>query len=400
MQTHKTIYKRTSSGKVQVWYVEIDGDKFRTISGQQDGKKTTSAWTVAKPKNVGKVNATTGEQQAIAEVQAMYTKKLEREYRESIDAIDVKTYTKPMLADKWKDRKSKIALETTIFLQPKLDGMRAIASKDGLFSRDGKRIPGAQHIEKALVDVFAKQPDLKLDGELYNHEYKDKFESLISALKNVPETQAEYDLAESVVQFHVYDIASHPGVYSSRRETLSDLFETDLKDPCFQKVPTYGLIMDETGECIEWLVGQFIEDGYEGAMVRLDGVPYENKRSKSLLKVKDFLDEEFEIAGIEEGKGNWAGYAKVVWIILPHRKPNIGDMVMNLETREIGKWNGVDQNVVSVSKSTVKGNRAYCKDLLEKKDEVIGKLGTVTFFRYTNDGVPYLPVFKGVRWDV
>ena len=55
--------------------MQRDEEKYRTISGQKDGKKTTSAWTVAKPKNVGKKNSTTGAEQADKEVLAKYEKK-------------------------------------------------------------------------------------------------------------------------------------------------------------------------------------------------------------------------------------------------------------------------------------------------------------------------------------
>ena len=43
----------------------------------------------------------------------------------------------------------------------------------------------------------------------------------------------------------------------------------------------------------------FLADGYEGSILRLDLGPYENKRSKQLLKKKDFIDEEFKIVGAE-----------------------------------------------------------------------------------------------------
>ena len=34
----ETIYKATKSGKVQEWTIEIEDNKYRTISGQTDGK--------------------------------------------------------------------------------------------------------------------------------------------------------------------------------------------------------------------------------------------------------------------------------------------------------------------------------------------------------------------------
>ena len=54
-----------------------------------------------------------------------------------------------------------------VIAQPKLDGVRCIARKDGLFSRDGNPITTQPHIEAALAPLFAAEPDLVLDGELW-----------------------------------------------------------------------------------------------------------------------------------------------------------------------------------------------------------------------------------------
>jgi DNA ligase-1 len=384
MEILKTIYKRTSSGAIQIWYGELDGGgRYRTSSGQQHGAITTSEWTQCEAKNVGRSNATTAIEQARAELEAMYTKRLEREYHEDIADIDKKRFVKPMLADKWKDRKHKIPTGSVIFIQPKLDGMRAIAQASSLTksgvaftSRDGKLIPGAQHLEEHLAPLFERNPDLLLDGELYNHDYKDKFEQLISALKREPKNEEERQRARSVVQYHVYDLPSESSSnFAVRFAALSELFENEpeLRHEFLREVPTYSVIwgVEDAAEKFDSKISEFLDAGYEGGIARLN-TPYEFKRSKGLLKVKDFMDEEFEIVDIVEGKGNWTGYAKTVFIKLP-----------NGET----------------SKATVKGNQEYCKRLLEQRNDAIGKMGTVTFFRYTNYGVPYLPVFKGVRWD-
>ena len=65
-----TLYKKTTIGKTQTWTIEVENDKFRTISGQSGGKKITNKWTVCEAKNPGKKNATTGETQALKEAEA------------------------------------------------------------------------------------------------------------------------------------------------------------------------------------------------------------------------------------------------------------------------------------------------------------------------------------------
>ena len=100
MRTFATLYKRTSAGKIQTWFMEVDGAMYRSTSGQMDGKKTTTEWTLAKAKNVGRANETTPEQQAVLEVEAEYEKKLARDYHMTPEAVDTQMRFKPMLATK------------------------------------------------------------------------------------------------------------------------------------------------------------------------------------------------------------------------------------------------------------------------------------------------------------
>ena len=83
-----TLYKKTTVGKIQTWQIITDSDKYRTISGQQDGKKIQNKWTTCKPKNVGRANATTGDEQAIKEAIAKHDKKLESGYHLNVENID------------------------------------------------------------------------------------------------------------------------------------------------------------------------------------------------------------------------------------------------------------------------------------------------------------------------
>jgi len=55
---------------------------------------------------------------------------------------------------------------------------------------------------------------------------------------------------------------------------------------------------------------EFLKQGFEGQMLRYDR-PYEQKRTYVLLKRKEFIDEEYELVDIQEGDGNWQGYAKI-----------------------------------------------------------------------------------------
>lgn len=109
----KFLYKRTSTGAIQIWGQELLDDKYRSILGQIEGKLQVGDWTITKPKNVGKKNERLGLEQAKTEVEANYTKKLKEKYFESINDIDNFTFTSSMLAFDWKDQYEKLVVSET-----------------------------------------------------------------------------------------------------------------------------------------------------------------------------------------------------------------------------------------------------------------------------------------------
>ena len=372
MTTNKTLYKVDTKGKVRMWRMEVDGNKIRTISGIDGGKVVTSGWTVTTPKNVGRSNATTAEEQAIAEVEAKYKLKLEGDYHSSIkNAEGGNRHIKPMLAFDWNKVKDKSQLKYPVFVQPKLDGIRCLATATGLWSRTGKEIVAVPHISAALASFFEENPDAILDGELYNHEFKDDFNTIISMVRKTKPSEEDIELAREKVEYHVYDVASSEETFKKRCGEYKRGVRS-INSSCVVPVATHAATTEEE---IDTLYGEFLEDGYEGGIVRLDS-PYElGKRSKSLLKRKDFEDKEFKIVEIQEGKGNWSGYAKVVLFEL-----------------EDGRTCGAG----------LAGTQEFTKEVLEKRDEYVGKQVTVQYFTRTPDGVPRFPIAKALhlkrRW--
>ena len=69
------------------------------------------------------------------------------------------------------------------FIQPKLDGVRCYITKDGAFSRNYKEFKTVDHIKNAFKPLFKKLPNLVVDGELYNHQFKDNFNKIISLVR-------------------------------------------------------------------------------------------------------------------------------------------------------------------------------------------------------------------------
>lgn len=352
-----TIYKRTETGKTQEWTIEVKGNKYRTISGQTDGKKVISEWTECFGKNVGRANETTDTEQAMKEAEAKRKLKLERGYHQTISDIDDKGYFKPMLAKDWNDEKHRV--NYPIFSQPKLDGIRCIVTNDGMFSRNGKEIISAPHIRESLQPLFDENPNLIFDGELYADKLANDFNTIVSLVKKTKPTEDDlYDSAQTI-EYHIYDLPSHKGKFSARYNQLGNY--ADMLGDTMCKIVDTSFIYDE--EALMALYENYVEDGYEGQILRVNA-EYENKRSKYLLKHKSFQDAEYEILDVCEGEGNRTG--------------TCGYMV--LETADGDQF-----------KSNVKGTLEETAQILKDRKKLIGKMATVKYFNLTPAGIPRFP---------
>jgi DNA ligase-1 len=356
------IFKRTQTGAVQTWCAEVDGDKFRTIAGQIDGKKTTAAWTQCEPKNVGKKNEISAADQATAEVNALYKKQLRKDYKETIADIDNITRVKPMLAKKWADEVDRFPVGQIFGYEPKLDGFRCMITKEGMFTRDGLPIVSSPHIFEDIKWVFDIHPTAEIDGELYNHDFHDDFNKISSLLKKQKPDAAHFVKTKELVQYWVYDIffPEHADMrQSERRINLENLFPEDnaiVKTKYIVLTPRDEGPADMAADAFtKWKALN-----YEGAMGKpIDG-KYEGKRSSNNLKIKEFIDEEFIIVDIQPGKGSRANIAARAIVQLED----------GLGTSEVG----------------IIGTHEYCRELLENKEKYISTPGTVQYLNRTPAG--------------
>ena len=291
-----------------------------------------------------------------------------------------------MLAHNYKDRKDELVGKYPVFSQPKLDGIRCIVRKeDGELvgrTRNGKEIECIPHILKSLNGFFLAYPNAILDGELYNHDLRDNFNKITSLVrkqkpiksdkmtdkafdKKVAEYKERLSEAEDTIQYHVYDA---PRINDTINESQSFDFRMDeLKAHLTQNK---HIILVETLEVyskgnLDDLYGQYLEQGYEGQMVRKSLSAYENKRSTSLLKRKEFVDAEYKVIDIEIGNGNRSGTAK--------------HLVCYCDKTKI------------TFNSNIKGSFEYLKEIYDNRKEYIGQLATIKYFQLTPDGVPRFP---------
>lgn len=361
MKKYPELYTRDSLGNVRVWYMEQEEDRYRTVSGLVDGERVTSEWTLAKPKNVGKKNETTGTTQAKAEVEARYKKQKKTGYFEDVKDVDKAQYVEPMLAKLYRDYHDEIDLgKGEWLLQCKFNGMRCIATKDGLFTRKGEKYLSCPHIEEALKPFFAIHPDAVLDGELFNNKFRQQLNEISKLVrKTVNITPEDLRRSREFVHYYIYDgygfglDKEHP--YHERKQWIdAHVVGKYTHVAAVEDFPVEG--KDDLERHYQGLV----DEGHEGAILRHRKMKYEHKRSKNLLKVKPEMDSEATIVAVMEGSGNWGGTAKTATL----------------------DWNG------KLFDATFKGTQEQLREILKNKDKWIGRRVTFLYNDTTGLGTP------------
>lgn len=262
-------------------------------------------------------------------------------------------------------------------MQPKIDGIRAIVSKDGIYTRTNKPITSCPNIEMYAHHL---PEGIKLDGELY----------IPNTPLNVIESMVMRQFATETckeIEFRVFDVIDLEAPFWARIDAVEGLvieaenryldWKTKPNSPyrdhpyfshkCpFKLVPT--IVQDKPFDEEEFkdFFKQCRAQGYEGAIVRDNNAPYKpNSRASCILKLKEFFDTEYEIVDVEEGKNK------------------IGVLVC--QTRS-----GIEFKV------NFKGTLDVRQRFLSKKKFFIGKWLRVEHEGIAESGKPRCPV--GVHW--
>jgi len=274
---------------------------------------------------------------------------------------------KPMLAYPVSDKP--INYDNDVFIQPKLDGVRCLIQYDNskvkAYSRTGKEWKNIDHILFNLKPWFALNPDVILDGELYNHDLKDDFEKIISLVRKQKPTDIDALESADMVQFHCYDIIDETMTFAMRNEFIKQVVP---RNHCIKHVPTNLVFRDDDAKVYH---RRNLNNGYEGSILRTNDV-YKCGRSWSLRKFKDFHDAEATIIGYLDGKGKRTG--------------TLGKFIM--------------QDDEGIEFGCPPGKGYSYKDLTDMLDNIgdyIGQRATFTFFERTKAGSYRHPLFKCIR---
>lgn len=361
------LYAKAATGTINQWLCWVQGDTVWVEWGQMEGALQQKGFKCA-PKNTGRSNATTAEEQAIKEAIAKWKKQRKKKYFLTPEDAEGTLNLKPMLAKGFKDMSAKAKRELVwpVHVQPKYDGRRCMAyRKDGqvfLQSRGGDpyHVP---HIEAALEKCLVS--NVVLDGELYHHG---------TSLQMLGSWVDRLQYETRLVEYHVYDITDlrdQSDVWSVRKDKLYQWFWQNIEhvDRILYQVQSYECANEAEVKAAHDL---FVQEGFEGAIIRATNVAYRfGYRSPGLLKYKNFQDSEFRIISWTTGKPGSD------WENVP---------VFRCVTAE-----GKEFDVAP------KGSMQVRAMMLAEADSYVGKMMTVRYFDLTDDGIPHFPVGIAIR---
>ncbi len=278
-----------------------------------------------------------------------------------------------MLATPFEEKRLKTFPSYVIF-QPKLRGARMQASKiDGeilLKSSTGREIMFQNELRAELRILFSQHffsgvKPITLDGELYTPGLtQEEINGIVNATKNDPGASLIYNIFDTTEELLVQKCRFDA---IKRLETIINIFDEfkflKIVPSCFAQKGLWNSYLE-----------RFLEEGYEGLIIRHPEGQYVPKRSKDLLKVKPTEEDFYEICGYEEGTG-WA-------------KGSLG--AFTVKDREGSTFN------VGTGSLFTKSLRLF---MWEHRETFIGKLLCVKHERIkTNSGLPVCTVGLSV-WD-
>ena len=275
-------------------------------------------------------------------------------------AYDAYAFKKGVLLAETLEKVKPVPDPTGWWISEKLDGVRAYWNGTHFYSRNGLMFDTPDWFKAALPT------DTHLDGELWCG--REQFERCVGIIKyHKGGTADEW----KHLLFLCFDAPVVKGVdslpYEARHEALKDATASS------EYAAAVG-IRQCTGKAdLDEKLQAVLAHGGEGLMLREPGSLYERRRSKSLLKVKTFLDAEAMVVGYSEGKGKNVGCLGALQLEMP----------LSGFTFEVGTgFTDAERNWLGAKKRW--------------------PLKSVVTYKYQNltvKGVPRFPVFLRARTD-
>lgn len=297
-QVNTTLYSKNKIGKLQIWEIFTENNKIIVKHGIIGGKITEKV-TKSEPKNIGKANETSAEQQANIEALAKYTKQLKSGYFVTKEeALDHQEFT-PMKAQNYNDHSEKITLP--VCLQPKLNGLRCLVttSDKGVISKAGESYNEyVPDFWKVGIDLL--KGHLGGDGEVFAGYQKQGGLSL----QKINSAWKKHNENTQKLKYYIYDVPHPSLVFTDRLEKMKHL---QTRIDCLE-LP-FAIVegkMCYTHEECDTYYEECLEKGAEGVVYRDPNGLYEyGTRSYKLIKRKPRQTAEAKVVSSKKDKNNW-----------------------------------------------------------------------------------------------
>lgn len=277
------------------------------------------------------------------------------------------------------------------YLTQKLDGHRSVfIYKDGqgqFFTRKGLPISGLDVQAKEAAEVIKTYGrDMVLDGELLLNnrdglKTKDLFRATSRVLRSetADKTGILFNVFDALPTFE-FEQSKSTQTFLERKHGLENALESasNVSDNDIKHIKlVHNLYVGNDIAMIKELQDKYVKpNDWEGLMLNIADGYYQTKRTKDLLKIKEFFDADVVVKDVFEGEGKLKG--------------TLGGIIVDYKGYDVRVGTGFDD-----------ASRDY---YWNNQDEIIGKVATVQYFEETNnqndDSISLrFPVFITVRQD-
>lgn len=241
-------------------------------------------------------------------------------------------------------------------VEPKLDGVRALCIQGKFYSRLGKPLRNLESLE----DYFASMQDFVYDGELLGTDWNE----------TVGSVHTHYKTGAKIV-YHVFDVIPlhewcagiSMEVQARRTQRVHQLPPNELIHPV-----EFQIVRCESE--IDRAYGEYLKQGYEGAVIKNALVGYMYRRHRAWTKIKPSRTEDFEIVSIIEGTGKYEKMMGALQVTVGNQLCGVGTGFTDQQRTDM--W----------------------------KKPPIGQIVEVRYQEKTKDGVLRFPSFVRIRTDL
>ena len=254
------------------------------------------------------------------------------------------------------------------YVSRKIDGARCIGIVDSngdttFYSRTGKEFDTLGIVRDGIKALNIT--NVVFDGELclVDDDGNEDFQGVMKQLKKKDHTIPN-------PSYKIFDMISHDEFYSKQGESnkpysirYNSLREVMKNNTCTcLSVLGQELIKDDD-HFAEW-TKRGNDYGWEGVMLRADE-PYKGKRSKDLLKVKKFFDDEYEVVDVEMGPFRYVLNGR------EHEENMLSCVTINHKghTVRVGSGFAIDQR----------------QEFYQNPNKILGQIITVQYFEETKN---------------